>query len=199
LQAIEPRLISRFEWGITLHLEKLGGLEMHKLLQKKLDNADFPLSEEAVRFLIKHFGNNPRSLLRAVEALMLRTHMRNFRSSWLVDASIAKDLLKDLIEEETKEALNPQTIIHAVAEFYGIPSGELLGKSQAQNCVLPRQIAMHLCRHELKIPYLRLGELFHRDHSTVMSSVKQIQKKLDGQDRELASALSIIRQKFSSK
>lgn len=199
LQAIEPRLISRFEWGITLRLEKLTGLDTHKLLHKKLEDADFPLNEEVSRFLIKNFGTNPRSLLRSVEALMLRTHMRNLRSSWQVDANSAKEMLKDLLEEESKEAVSPQTIIQAVAEFYGIPSNEILGKSQAQNCVLPRQIAMHLCRQELKIPYLRLGELFHRDHSTVMSSVKQVQKKLDGQDRELASALSIIRQKLLTK
>lgn len=108
------------------------------------------------------------------------------------------DLLKDLLEEEKKEALSPQTIIQAVSEFYGIPSVEILGKSQAQNCVLPRQIAMHLCRSELKIPYLRLGEIFHRDHSTVMSSIKQVTKKLDGQDRELATAISMIRQKITS-
>lgn len=199
LQAIEPRLVSRFEWGITLHLEKLDGLEMHKLLQKKLDDADFPLNDEILRFLIKNFGSNPRSLLRAVEALLLRTHMRNIRSSWLLDVNAATEMLKDLLEEETKDALTPQSIIHAVAEFYGIPSVEILGKSQVQNCVLPRQIAMHLCRLELKIPYLRLGELFHRDHSTVMSSIKQIQKKLDSQDRELATAISIIRQKLTSK
>ena len=196
LQAIEPRLISRFEWGLTLHLEKIGSQDLHKLLQKKLDQADFPLNDEVMRLLIRNFGSNPRSLLRAIEALMLRTHMRHMKSSWLLGLDAAEELLKDLLEDEKKVALNPQTIIQAVAEFYGVPSGEILGKSQVQNCVLPRQIAMHLCRQELKIPYLRLGELFHRDHSTVMSSVKQVQKKLDAQDRELASALSMIRQKF---
>ncbi len=198
LQAIEPRLISRFEWGITLHLQKIDRNDMHKLLEKKLTDTDFPLNEDVTRFLLKLFGENPRSLLRAVEALMLRTHMRHMKSSWLLDEEKAKELLHDLIENEKKVALNPQIIIHAVSEFYGIPSSEILGKSQMQNCVLPRQVAMHLCRLELKIPYLRLGELFHRDHSTVMSSVKQIQKKLDTQDHELASSLTIIRQKYKT-
>ncbi len=198
LQAIEPRLISRFEWGITLLLEKLNTSEMGRLLQKKLEESDLHVNEEVIRYLIKTFGGNPRSIIRAVEALLLRTHMRNIRSTWLLDVDTIADMLKDLGEEEKKESLDPQAIINAVAQFYGLPPGEILGKSQAQNCVLPRQVAMHLCRLELKLPYLRLGELFHRNHSTVMSSIKLIQKKLESQDRELASTLSVIRQKFNN-
>jgi chromosomal replication initiator protein len=196
LPAIEPRLVSRFEWGLSLRLEKLSREQLHELLTARCDALDFPLSDETRYYLLKHFGTSPRSLLRALEGLILFVHMRHIRSSFLLSIDELKEALKPLIEEETKGALDPQKIIALVAEHFGITPEEIVGKSQTQGCVMPRQIAMHLCREQLKVPYLKLGEIFHRDHSTVMSSIKLILKKLDSQDRDLAATLSVLQQKF---
>lgn len=196
LQAIEPRLTSRFEWGLAMHLEKLTPLELRTVLEIRSEALDFSISEETQHFLIKQFGSNPRSLLRALDALILRAHMRHTHSSWLLRPSDVQEMLRDLLEEEKTGTLEPTKIIRTVADFYGIKIEDLLGKSQVQEYVQPRQVAMHLCRLELKTPYLRIGEIFHRDHSTVMSSIKQILKKLENQDRELSAALSVIQQKL---
>jgi chromosomal replication initiator protein len=198
LPAIEPRLISRFEWGLSLRLEKLSREQLNELLTLRCDALDFPLSDDIHHYLLKHFGSSPRSLLRALEALVLFVHMRHIRSSFHLTVDEVKEAVKPLIEEESKGALDPQKIIATVAEHYGISSEEIIGKSQTQSCVMPRQVAMHLCRDQLKVPYLKLGEIFHRDHSTVMSSIKLIQKKLDSQDRDLAATLSVIQQKLIS-
>ncbi len=197
LSAIEPRLISRFEWGLTLKIEKLSSDELRHLLEQRCEVLDFPLSDETKHYVLRHFGSTPRSLLRALDAIVLFVHMRHYRSSFLLSVEMVQDALKSLLAEEHRGALDPQRIIQVVAEHYGIASEEILGKSQTQGCVMPRQLAMYVCRDQLKVPYLKLGELFHRDHSTVMSSVKLIQKKLDGQDRELATSLAMIRQKLS--
>jgi chromosomal replication initiator protein len=37
---------------------------------------------------------------------------------------------------------------------------------------------MHLCRSQLHLPYMKIAEIFSRDHSTVMTSVKLIDKRL---------------------
>ncbi|MBS3904176.1 MAG: chromosomal replication initiator protein DnaA [Simkania sp.] len=197
LPAIEPRLVSRFEWGLTLHLEKLSIEELRQLLDQRCEALDFPLSSEIIHYLLKHFGETPRSLLRSLESLILYVHMRHHRSSFLLSLDDAQEALKSLLEEEKRGMIDPQKIIRAVADHFGISAEEILGKSQTQGCVMPRQIAMHLCREILKMPYLRIGETFHRDHSTVMSSVRIVQKKLETQDRELATALSLIQQKIT--
>jgi len=87
-------------------------------------------------------------------------------------------MLFDLIEEVQKNALSPEKIISTVAGVYGIRKEDLLGKAQSQECVLPRQIAMYLCRQELKIPFQGIGRIFSRDHSTVMTSIKLVEKNL---------------------
>lgn len=90
--------------------------------------------------------------------------------------------------------MSPDKIIASVASIYGIRQEDLLGKSQSQDCSLPRQIAMYLCRHELRLPFQGIGSIFSRDHSTVMTGIKQIEKRLEASDRELHSSLLEIRQ-----
>ena len=196
LEEIEPRLVSRFEWGISLHLEKLSSQDMKQVLQKRCERLNFPLSKEVSEFLLDTFIS-ARSLHLALEAMVLRCHMggevRHKRSSLSIDKESAKKMLSDLIAQEIKIALTPDIIIGSVSAFYGIRSEDLLGKAQNQEYSFPRQIAMYLCRLELRLPFQHIGRIFSRDHSTVMTSIKQIEKKLESSDGELIQALSEIR------
>jgi chromosomal replication initiator protein len=196
LEEIEPRLVSRFEWGIILSLEKLTLEEMEQVARKRCAFFDLPVSDEILSFLVKTFGSNTKTLIRAIEALVLRCKENRSSSLKLIEV---ESLLKDLIEEETQTALTPQKILQSVSHFYGIPVTDILGKSQSHDCVLPRQIAMYLCRRELQIPFLKIGSLFSRDHSTVMSSVKLVETKLTSLDKELSSAICEILKKSDPK
>ncbi|MBX9923744.1 MAG: chromosomal replication initiator protein DnaA [Rhabdochlamydiaceae bacterium] len=193
LQDIEPRLISRFEWGLVLPIHKLEKEDLMRMLKIRCKTLSFPLSEAVLQFLIETFSSNIKSLQTSLEALILRT--ANLRSSAL-SVSKVKELLLDLMDHEKKIALNPKQIVLCVANFFSLSSEEILGKSQTQECAVPRQIAMFLCRNELKMPFTKIGEHFKRDHSTVMTSVRSVEEKIQKQDKELGSALVLIKQKM---
>lgn len=198
LQFVEPRLVSRFEWGIVLPLEPLSRDEARKMLLQKAELMQFALHAKVVDFLLESFSGC-KSLCRAFEALVLRCHLnRNTAksSSSHVTVPLAKQLLADLLLEEAKSAVTPTRIVAASAEFFGICPDDVLGKAQTRDCVLPRQLSMFLCRQQLKMPYTKIGELFSKDHSTVMSSVKLVQQKVDGEDPEIAHAYRSILKKI---
>lgn len=201
LQNIEPRLVSRFEWGITLPLNPPVNEDLMHTLQKKAETLKFQLPEKIAHFLIESFPTKTKNLMRALEALVLRLHLNQrsgSRPNALLSVPLAKQLLADLLREEQEHSLTPMKIIQDVAEFYGIHKDDILGKAQSRECVLPRQLAMHLIRQELKIPYLKIGDLFQRDHSTVMSSVKIIQKALEDNDPEITGAYHPIYKKIKA-
>lgn len=180
LNEIEPRLISRFEWGISLGLE-VG--DRAPILDRKATLWKMPLSEELKQFLLERF---PRDPIMALQALTLRA------KGMAVSCEIAERLLKDLLEKEQENALTPEKIVKAVAGHYGITSDDLLGKSQMRECAFPRQVAMYLCRERLKMPFQKIGALFGRDHSTVMSSVKQIQKGIEEKKIEAIDLIASV-------
>lgn len=194
LQLIEPRLVSRFEWGIVMPLEFLKRVEFLEVLRMKAAALSISLSQHVEEFLYQKFDSHPKALCQALEALILRTHLQSHsgsrQSSWTIDEM--QYLLIDLLEDEKKQEVKPEKILQCVAENYGVRIDDLTGRGQTRETVLPRQLAMYFCRQQLKMPFSQIGELFDRDHSTVMSSVRQIEKKLQDVDSTLHATHSLI-------
>jgi len=192
LQNIEPRLISRFEWGLSLPIIKLEKEQLFTLIEQRSQQLQINLTESSKRFLLEEFGANPKSLQKALNAIYLRA------SSYQRALSPPKIqvILKDLIEEERREILTPEKITHIVSDFYDLRPEDILGKSQRQECTTPRQIAMFFCRTTLKMPYTKIGAHFGRDHSTVITSVRGIKEKIQVRDSSVATAISTLQQKM---
>ena len=200
LQLIEPRLVSRFEWGIVLPMESYSLEERKLILNKKADTLKFNLHPKLNDFLLETFQSSLHAPIKALKALILRSHMQQQEGrihAATITVQSARNLLRDLIQEELQKAVTIDKILQTVSEHYSIRKDDILGTAQSRDCVLPRQIAMHLCRTELKLPYTKIGDEFSKDHSTVMASVKLIQKGIEQNTQELVSSLDIIKKKLS--
>lgn len=173
LQEIEPRLISRFEWGLPLKIERS---DPTAILQQKALQWKTPLSESLTQWLIDTFPEDP---ILPFHALLLRAKGAPLH----IDG--AKTLLQDLLAKQ--ESLTPEQIVKWVAAHYGITSEDIFGKSQMKGIALPRQVAMYFCREKLKLPFQKIGALFGRDHSTVMSSIKLVEKGIADKTIDLPS------------
>lgn len=198
LKAIEPRLMSRFEWGIVLPLNRPRDNELKEILDAKIKQLNFPLDDHAKDFLVKRFSKSPQVLQRALSALVLRAHLKlpqgkKLKSSYL-SAQSMELLLSDLIQEQEQATVSSDRILDKVANYFGIKRADILGKSQSRDCALPRQISMYFCRELLKMPFMQIGRLFSRDHSTVMSSVKQVQKGLKDPENNLSSTMVALQE-----
>jgi chromosomal replication initiator protein len=196
LDNIEERLISRFEWGLTLPLEKVSTpKELQQIIQKRTQFYRFPLKQEVIEYLVKKFGN-AKTLTKAIEILTIKSHLHKIDTKQLLELDEAKSFLAKFLEEESKEKLTEERLLQIVSENFGIKIEDMTGKSQSRESVVPRQIAMFLLRKELKLPFMRIGSLFSRDHSTVMSSIKNVTKAVEDQDKELSSYLNEIQRKI---
>lgn len=173
IEGIEPRLTSRFEWGLLLHLQPLSKLELRQWLLKKCGQKKIALAPEAASFLLEELPALPL-LSSALETL----------PSGSVSQEEVKKRIEALLETWKKKLITAEKIISATAEAFEINPSDMLGRSQSQNLSLPRQIAMYLCRKKLALPFTKIAHIFSRDHSTVMTSVKTIEKKM----KELESA-----------
>jgi chromosomal replication initiator protein len=198
LKYIEPRLVSRFEWGIVVPMTPLDKKGSRDLLDSKTKSLGITLTSDVIDFLLTTFISSSKALCKAVEALVLRSHLDSYKApSAPITYDMSTRYLGDLIDEEKKAAITPDRIITAVSEHHGIRVEDILGRSHAKEYALPRQIAMFLCRSHLRLPFMRIGDIFSRDHSTVMTNVKQIKSKVEKNDPSLSFALSSIRSKLN--
>lgn len=165
---IEQRLLSRFEWGISIGLKPSDPLE---ILTKKSKIWNLSYSPELLSYLAFQFPKDP---LVALQALRLRT-----KGMSSLTPEKAATYIQDLLAKEKANILTPEQIIENTANHFGIKTIDILGKSHKKEFAYPRQIAMFLTRNKLNLPYQKIGAIFDRDHSTVMSSIRGIQKFLD--------------------
>ncbi|GAB4227378.1 MAG: chromosomal replication initiator protein DnaA [Chlamydiales bacterium] len=194
LKMIEPRLVSRFEWGIVLPLEQAGQEELIKILEKKMEVLNFHLVGKVKEYLIDTFGHSVVSLIKALEALILRHHMDerlSKLSSTTLNVATVKRLLEDIEVKEERKKITPEKVLQQVAQYFGVTLNDILGSSQNRENVFPRQIAMFLCRKELEMPFMKIGDLVGRDHSTVMASVRRIEKE---QNEGVSNTLTALRE-----
>ena len=191
LEEIEERLVSRFEWGITLPISPPAEEERMKIIEERGRLLELPLNAPLKEFLLKSF-KNPHSLVQALEALSIRLPSITLPP----DLEIAEFHLKDLLAKESQTLLNPEKILKTVANTFGIKTEDILGKAQHKECALPRQVAMFLCREKLGLPYPQIGRLFKRDHSTVITSVKRVKNGIEKKEEEFLLPLNDIQRKI---
>jgi len=189
LDGIEPRLTSRFEWGLVLPLQALTVEEQKEFCQYRAKEKKLDLSKEAEEFLLNNL-TSVKSLQTALDSIGLRKGKNE------ISVPLIQKWIEPLLEDQKRKALTPEKVIQATAETFEIPAADILGRSQNQGCSLPRQVAMYLCRLMLKMPYLKIAAVFSRDHSTVMTSVKCIEKKIEEQDDSMLSTMNSIKSKL---
>lgn len=196
---MEPRLVSRFEWGISVPVFPLSGKALESLLTMRSDALRFPLSKSVKEYLLTTFQSSTRSLVQALDALVLRAHTGRSKgrgtTNQLTELA-AKELLQDLEELEQQSLITPERIIKVVADGFAIPVEDILGKSQQREYVMARQIAQFLCRERLKMSYAQIGSVFERDHSTVMAGMQKLRKLLVDNQSEISARLHAISKKL---
>lgn len=75
---------------------------------------------------------------------------------------------------ETNGKVTADTIINLVAGYYSVSREKLLGEHRQSEYVAPRHVAMYLIREELNLSYPEIGEIFNRDHTSVLSAWQKI-------------------------
>ena len=67
----------------------------------------------------------------------------------------------------------------AVCDYYNLTKQQITSANRTKNISNARQIAMYLCRKLLDATYDDIGREFGgRDHSTVMSGIASVEKKI---------------------
>jgi len=114
-----------------------------------------------------------------------------------------KDITPELVRETLTDIVKPEKrkimaadIKQAVARKYGIRAADLESAKRAKGVVLPRHIAMYLCREIAAMSYKQIGKEFgKRNHTTVMSACEKMANELQV-DGELQQVIDEIKNEY---
>ena len=95
-----------------------------------------------------------------------------------ITVDLAKEALRNILGQSQRE-VTIESIQKTTSDYFSIKIGDLKAKRRTRNVVLPRQVAMYLCRKHTSTSFPAIGERFGgRDHSTVIHASKSIEKRI---------------------
>jgi len=177
---IEPRLVSRFEWGLTAELQVPELETRAAILKKKATALGIKLAPEVLLFI----AENIRTNIRRLEGALMRVAMLTSLGGPSPSMERIEILLKDLLAEEARRSVNVEQIQKAVAEHFDVRFADMTSKRRPKNIAFPRQIAMYLARELTKMSLVEIGESFGgRDHGTVLHAYRLVRERMTDDDK----------------
>lgn len=172
---LEQRLVSRFEWGLTVQMLLPDQETRMAILRKKQENSHVPIANEVLEFLATHIKTNVRRLEGAWAKVWFSTKLKGRP----LTINEVEDELQDVLLEESKQALTAETIQKRVASYYDIRLADMTSKRRTANIAFPRQVAMYLCRSMTQASLNEIGECFGgRDHGTVLHACRLVETRM---------------------
>ena len=193
MEILDERFRSRFEWGLIVDITLPDYETRMAILHKKEDMDGYNVSEDVIKYIANNIKSNIRELEGAFNKVVAYAKLEKKE----VTLELAEQALKDIVAPNENKQITADYIISMVAEHFNVSTADLCGNKRSSKIVMPRQVAMYLCREILAIPLKNVGQyLGNRDHTTVMHGVEKIEKELQNNE-QLQNTIDTLKKKIN--
>ncbi len=197
LVRIQERIKSRFSGGLVVDIQNSDYDLRYKIIHKQTENLKFLgqnsvlINEDIKKFLASEIKTSIRELIGALNRLVSFSKIYNKTP----DLNETRIILKDLLNiPENKVSID--LIQTEVCRYFKISKNEMLSSRRSRYLVRPRQTAIYLAKSLTSKSLPEIGRAFsNRDHTTVIHSVKTIDK-LRKSDEELNGSIDSLKSKI---
>ena len=194
IETLESRLRSRFEWGLIADISAPDYETRMAILRKKEETDGYKIDDEVIQFIASNVKSNIRELEGALNKLVAYSNLEKKE----INVSLAEEVLRDILLPNEKREITPDLIIQTVAEHFGITMADIAGTKRNNEIVVPRQIAMYLCRKMTDASLKNIGNLLgKRDHTTIINGEKKIEAELKSNNSSIKNSIDIITKKIN--
>ncbi len=176
LSHLDERVRTRISSGFVAHVEPPDAIVRRNILRAKAAHGGIRLPDDCADLLVERIEGNVRELEGAL--IQLVTIASLFKRS--IDLELTEESLQGRSRGTASVALHttPSDIIESVAGFFQTSPASLASRSRRRDVLLPRQLAMYLCRRYSDASLADIGRLLNRDHPSVANAVRKIERQL---------------------
>ena len=174
IQKLEERLRTRFEWGMSADIQPPDFELRIAIMKKKAEALGKPFPNDVLNFLAEKLTNN----IRQMEGAIKKISAYSLLSGEEITIPLATACVSDLISGSGTVKVTPEKIISKVAAKYGVDYNDILSNKRTNEVAQARHMSIYLMRKILDMSYPTIGKKFGRDHTTIMSSYKLVEKEI---------------------
>ena len=192
---LEDRLRTRFEWGLLVDVAPPDLETRMAIIKNKAALLGLDLPEKAIVYVAENVTANVRQLEGTINKIMAFKDLLGNDA----DEDTVTRAIQDMLRRSNEYIPTPEAILEYISKFYNLDESVIRGQQRVRDAVAARQIAMYLIRSMTSLSLDDIGKVFdNRDHSTVLYSIKQVEKQMK-KEASFAETVKEIKTNINSK
>ena len=192
---LDDRLRTRFEWGLLVDVAPPDFETRLAIVKNKAAILGMELPDKIAAYIAENVTANVRQLEGTINKIMAYKDLLGNDT----DEETVTRAIQDMLRRNNEYIPSPEAILEYISKFYSLDEAVIRGQQRIRDAVQARQIAMYLIRSMTNLSLDEIGKVFdNRDHSTVLYSIQQIEKKMK-KDASFAEMVKEIKTNINSK
>ena len=175
LKGMEPRLLSRFKWGLAADLQAPDLETRIAILQKRLYNDGIEMPQEVLEYLAYSINTNVRELEGAMISILAQSSL----NKKAITLELAKQMIDKFVKSTSRE-ISIDYIQKVVCDYFNITLDLINSKTRKREIVQARQLAMFFSKKHTKASLATIGlHCGNKDHATVLHACRTVNNLID--------------------
>ena len=192
---LDDRLRTRFEWGLMTDVQPPDLETRIAIIKNKAVQLGFALPDDIAGYIATKITANVRQLEGTVKKIKAFHDLEGTP----IDQQCVDRAIQDM-SKSSEFIITQDSIIKEICRYFRLEEDQIRGQSRSRDCVNARQIAMYLIRRMTSLSLSETGAEFSgRDHTTVLHSIEQVEKKMKKDPGFAETVKSIITNINSTK
>ena len=192
---LDDRLRTRFEWGLLVDVAPPDFETRLAIVKNKAAILGMELPDKIAAYIAENVTANVRQLEATINKIMAYKDLLGNDT----DEETVTRAIQDMLRRNNEYIPSPEAILEYISKFYSLDEAVIRGQQRIRDAVQARQIAMYLIRSMTNLSLDDIGKQFdNRDHSTVLYSIQQVEKKMK-KDAAFAETVKEIKTNINSK
>ena len=192
---LDDRLRTRFEWGLLVDVAPPDFETRLAIIKNKAAILGLELPEKVANYIAENVTANVRQIEGTINKIMA---FKDLLGNDTDEESVTR-AIQDMIKRSNEYIPTPEAILEYISKFYNVDEAIIRGQQRNRDAVQARQIAMYLIRNMTSLSLDDIGKVFdNRDHSTVLYSIQQVEKKMK-KEPAFAETVKEIKTNINSK
>ena len=175
MHLLDDRLRTRFEWGLLVDVQPPDFETRLAIVKNKAAQWGTVIDDDIAKYIAENVTSNVRQLEGTMNKILAYRDLIGRE----MDADAAHRAVEDFMKKNANLAPTAAMIIAETSRYFGIDEQVIKGSARSREVVNARQAAMYLVRRMTALSTPDIGREFGgRDHTTVLHSLEQTEKKM---------------------